>query len=400
LSVPDPGAQPRPPRLQRVVFAGGGTGGHIYPGLVIADELRARYPQAQFLFVGSADRMEAGLIPAHGYPFQAISVHGLAGRLSPGRRLRALAELLTGLPLWQSVRILRRFRPDVVVGTGGYVCGPVLLAAYLLDLPRLSVEQNEALGFTTRIVSYLVQAAALISESSEQAYRRLASRRVRTCVVGNPIRHAILTTTREQGIAALQLDPARLTLAVMGGSLGSLPVNRLVVQALLKLAAEPWFVSSVQVLHLTGRGANALSLTPQQVQAAGLAYRAELYREDIHHVLAAADLAISRAGGGFLAESAVRGLPLIVIPIPHSAQDHQRANARRWAEAGAAVVLEEEQATGQDLAAVLRRLLQGDRAPLAAMAQAASSLARPDAAARVVDLIAALVTSPQRQEGA
>jgi len=382
---PEPTSPPR-----RVLFAGGGTGGHIYPGLAVAEALCARWPEAQVLFVGSADRMEAGIIPAHGYPFRAISVHGLAGRIAPLRRLRSLAELAVGLPLWQSLAILRRFRPDVVVGTGGYVCGPVLLAACLLRLPRLSVEQNEVPGFTTRIVAHLVQAAALVSDSSAQAYRALAPRRVRTFVVGNPLRRSLLSTTREQGLAALGLDPGRRTLAVVGGSLGSRPVNRLVVEALAELAAEPWFVSQVQVLHLTGRGANALSLSPEQVQATGIAYRAEPYREDIHNVLAAADLAVGRAGAGFLAETAVRALPLVIVPIPNSAGDHQRANARRWAQAGAAVMLEEGETTGQELAAVLRRLLHTAPEELAVMSQAARGLARPDAADRVVDLIAGL----------
>lgn len=379
-----------------MLFAGGGTGGHIYPALAVAEALQARHPGAELLFVGSADRMEAKLVPAQGYAFQAISVHGVAGGVSPGRRLRALGELTVGLPVWQSLAILRRFRPDVVVGTGGYVCGPVLFAAWLSRVPRLSVEQNEALGWTTRLVSHFVQAAALISETSEQAYRAVAARGVRTCVVGNPVRRAILETSRERAIEALGLDAKRLTLAILGGSLGSLAVNRLTVEALLELAGESWFREQVQVVHLTGRGANALALSAEQVAQAGLCYRAEPYRDDVHHVLAAADLAVSRAGGGFLAETAMQRLPLIVVPIPHSAQDHQRRNAARWAAAGAAVVLEEGGARGSDLAREVRRLLHEDPAALEAMATAAAGLARPDAADRVVDLMEELAGGYRR----
>jgi len=388
--MPEPQPSPTNPQPLRVLFAGGGTGGHIYPALAVAEALRRRHPGAALLFVGSADRMEAEIIPAGGYQFIPIRVHGLAGRLSALRRLRSAAELVLGIPLWQSLRILRHFRPQVVVGTGGYVCGPVLLAARLLGCPRLSVEQNEALGWTTRIVSHLVQDAALISETSEQAYRQQAAQGVRTHVVGNPIRPSLLATTREQGLEALGLDPGRKTLAVVGGSLGSRPINRLVVEALPLLAGEDWFREGVQVLHLTGRGANALALDAKQAQDLGIAYRAEPYRDDIHNVLAAADLVVSRAGGGFLAETAARGLPLVVIPIPVSAQDHQRLNARRWEEAGAAVVLEEGKAGGADLARVLRRLLHDEPGALEAMAAAARTLARPDAADRIVDLIETL----------
>ena len=154
----------------RVVLAGGGTGGHVYPAIAIATRLRQRAPDAAVLFIGTRDRMEAEKVPAAGFDFAAISVRGVTGRQPLLRRARALGRLATGLPVWQSLRILRRFRPDVVVGTGGYVCGPVILAARLLRVPTMTVEQNEVPGLTTRLVSRLVEVAALVSET-----RRLAT---------------------------------------------------------------------------------------------------------------------------------------------------------------------------------------------------------------------------------
>lgn len=239
-------------RPLRVLFAGGGTGGHLSPALAIAQTLRLCHPDAEVLFIGTADRLEASKVPAAGFAFRAISVHGLAGRWSfagLARRLRALLEILTLLPLWQSLFILGQFQPDVVVGTGGYVCGPVLFAARLTRRTAILVEQNEEIGYTSRLVSRFIRLAAVISESSGAYFR---AHGIRTEVVGNPVRPAILDTTRQQGIAALELESDRCTLAIVGGSLGSTPVNEAAIGALRRLAREHWFRDGWQVVHAVG----------------------------------------------------------------------------------------------------------------------------------------------------
>jgi UDP-N-acetylglucosamine--N-acetylmuramyl-(pentapeptide) pyrophosphoryl-undecaprenol N-acetylglucosamine transferase len=316
-------------RPLRVLFTGGGTGGHLMPALAIAQTLRQEHPDAEVLFIGTADRIEAVKVPAAGFAFRAISVHGLAGRWTLAglmHRLRAVLEIITALPVWQSLGILSDFRPDVVVGTGGYVCGPVLLAARMLRVKSVLVEQNEEVGYTSRLTARLVQVAAVISEASGAGFR---ARGVRTEVVGNPVRPAVLNATREEGLAALGLEPDRLTLAIIGGSLGSTPVNAAASGALKVLAAEHWFRDGWQVVHVTGAGRGG-ELVSEEARALRLTYTAIPFLDNIHDVLAASDVLITRGGGTFLAEIAARAAADLHRD-PVSGQHPRRAGRERRA---------------------------------------------------------------------
>lgn len=369
----------------RVLFAGGGTGGHLSPALAVAQTLRQLHPDAEILFIGTADRLEASKVPEAGFAFRAISVHGLAGRWTASgllKRLRGLLEIITLLPLWQSLATLSRFQPDVVVGTGGYVCGPVLLAARLLGRPAILVEQNEEIGYTSRLVSRLIRLAAVISEESGAFFR---TRGIRTEVVGNPVRPAVLNTTRQQGIAALNLELERCTLAIVGGSLGSTPVNEAAVGALRQLTTERWFRDGWQVVHVVGpqRGGE---LTPDEVKSLGIAYGAYPFLDNIHDLLAASDLVVSRGGGTFLAEIAARGIPLVIIPWSGAANNHQARNAQPFANTGAAVVIPDEQLSTETLYTALHDILP-DPSKRATMATACRHLGHPDSAARIVTFI-------------
>lgn len=372
-------------RKLRVLFAGGGTGGHISPALAIAQTLRQVYPQVEILFVGTADRLEAIKVPAAGFAFRAISVHGLAGRWTPeglAMRLRGLAELLSGLPFWQSMGIIGQFRPDVVVGTGGYVCGPVLTAAWVSGVPSLLVEQNEEIGNTSRLVSRFIRLAAVISDKSGAFFR---ARGIRTETVGNPVRPAVLATTREEGIAALGLETDRLTLSILGGSLGSTPVNEATAGAIKRLAGEKWFRDGWQIVHVVGpqRGG---ALASEEVHHLGITYWAYPFLDNIHDLLAASDLIVSRGGGTFLAEIAARGVPMVIIPWSGAANNHQARNAEPFAAAGAAVVVPDEELSAERLLTILDDVLP-DPGKRAAMAQACRRLGRPDAATRIVSFI-------------
>ncbi len=374
-----------PARALRVLLAGGGTGGHLNPALAVAQTLQQRHPDAQVLFIGTADRLEAVKVPAAGFAFRAIAVHGLAGRWTLAglwKRLRGLLELVSGLPLWQALLIISRFDPDVVVGTGGYVCGPVLLAARLLRRPAILVEQNERIGHTSRMTAPFVSLAAVISEASGAYFR---ARGLRTEVVGNPVRPAILTTPRAAGLAALGLEPDRLTLAIAGGSLGSTPVNEAAAGALRALAGEHWFRDGWQVVHLVGptRGG---ALSDAEVRALGLTYTAYPYLDNVHDLLAAADTIVTRAGGTFLAEMATRGVPSIIIPWAGAADDHQTRNAEPFAEGGAAVVIRDAELSAERLLAALRDILP-DPTVRTRMAAACRQLGRPDAARRIVGFV-------------
>jgi len=373
----------------RVLFAGGGTGGHLSPALAVAQTLRQLHPDAEILFIGTADRLEAQKVPAAGFAFRTISVHGLAGRWSLGgllKRLRGVLEIIIGLPVWQAIGIIGRFKPDIVVGTGGYVCGPVLAAAWLCRRPAILVEQNEEIGYTSRLVSRFVRLAAVISEASGAFFR---ARGLRTEVVGNPVRPAILHTSKHEGQQALGLETDRLTLSVLGGSLGSTVVNEAVSGALRQLAAEHWFRDGWQVVHVVGPSRGG-ALTEDEVNALGITYFSYAFLDNIHDVLAASDAIVTRGGGTFLAEIATRGIPMIIIPWSGAANNHQMRNAQPFADA-AAVVISDADLSVESLFTALQAILP-DPEKRAAMAAACRKLGHPDAAARIVGFLEELVS--------
>ena len=312
-------------------------------------------------------------------------MRGVAGRQSALRRARALGRLACGLPVWQSLRLLRRFRPDVVVGTGGYVCGPVILAARMLRLPTMTVEQNVVPGLTTRLVSRLVDVAGLVSDESVVRYGRPRRRGQRIEVVGNPLRPEILTTTREAGAAALGLDPGRTTVFATGGSIGSLPLNRAFVGALELLGSEG-VLRGVAGDPPHRAGEHAVRLDPARAQALGLRYLAVEYLDAMHNALAAADLVVTRAGGTTLAEIAARGIAAIIIPWAGAAANHQEQNAAPFAQGAAGIVIHDAELTPERLAAEMKRLLQ-DPAARDEMARRCRELGRPDAADRVIAIV-------------
>jgi UDP-N-acetylglucosamine--N-acetylmuramyl-(pentapeptide) pyrophosphoryl-undecaprenol N-acetylglucosamine transferase len=378
----------------RVALAAAGTGGHVYPALAVAEEIRRLRPGARLLFIGG-DRLEATLVPASGYPFRAISAHGLAGRGLFGwtKRVRAGAELLLGIPLWQSLGLLREFRPQVVIGTGGYVSGPVLLAARLMRLPSLAVEGNRTPGRTSRLVAKMVEVVAVAWPELEVFFGERVRRSARVILTGLPIRSELVAMTREGGAAALGLDPAKPTLVVFGGSLGSRRVNEALVGA-LRLMAGDERLREVQVLHATGRR-NPVALSPEEARDIAPGYRSLAYLgEEYAAALAAADLVVSRAGASTVAELTARGLPAILSPWAGAATDEQSLNAAPMGKVGAAVVIPDAELTPQRLAETLSALLwDGERRRR--MARASNLLGKPRAAEAVAKLALELAEGPR-----
>jgi UDP-N-acetylglucosamine--N-acetylmuramyl-(pentapeptide) pyrophosphoryl-undecaprenol N-acetylglucosamine transferase len=375
-----------PIQVPRVVLAGGGTGGHVYPALAVAAALRNQRPDTQFLFLGG-DRLEARVVPASGFRFRAISVHGLAGRglSAMTRRVRSLAELALGLPLLQSLAALRRFRPHVVIGTGGYVSGPVLLAAYLLRIPCLALDGNRTPGWTSRALAGIVDGIAVAHPETARVLSPRLRRGARALVTGLPVRPEIAAVTREAGAAALALDPALTTLLVLGGSLGSQRMNDALVSALGLLGRRDGWSRALQVLHVTGEryAAERSSATDEGLPAG---YRAVSYLGPHYpESLAAADLIVSRAGASTVAEVTARGLPAVLIPWAGAATGEQLLNAEPLARAGAAVIIPDRELTADRLAHVLDELLQ-DEGKRARMARASRELGRPRAAAEVAGM--------------
>jgi UDP-N-acetylglucosamine--N-acetylmuramyl-(pentapeptide) pyrophosphoryl-undecaprenol N-acetylglucosamine transferase len=368
----------------------------VYPALAVAGELRRKCPEARLLFIGG-DRLEARLAPAAKIPFSAISVHGLAGRgvSAWARRARAMAELAVGLPLWQSISRLRRFRPQVVIGTGGYVSGPVLLAARLLRIPSLALEGNRTPGLTSRLVARMVSVMAVAWPDQAAFFQQRVRRQARVVVTGLPVRRELLETSREAGAAALGLDPSLLTLLVLGGSLGSQRISEAAVGALRAISARKGRWEGLQVVHVVGQRRVPVPGSAG-VEALVPGYRAVPYLEELWNALAAADLVIGRAGASTVAELVARGLPAILIPWSGASTGEQELNAMPLAKAGAAIVIPDEQLTAERLAVLLEDLLL-DAGKRQMMSRASKLLGRPEAAERVTELALELIARRARR---
>lgn len=349
----------------RLLIAGGGTGGHLFPGVAVAEALVAREPGAAVRFVGTARGIEARVVPELGWELSLIDVSGLktvglAGKLLGAARLpRAL---------WQSERAVRAFRPTVVLGVGGYASGPVLLAARVMGLPTAIVEQNSVPGLTNKLLGGLVDAVFL---AFEETRRYFAADKIH--MVGCPIRADIVRAI--QGARGGAGD-GPLHVLVFGGSQGARALNRLVPDAIARMPQRP------TVVHQTGP--RELDDTRARYAELGVDADCRAFIDDMATEYARADVAVCRAGAATVAELAVAGLPALLIPFPYAADDHQTVNARELQRAGAARVLPERDMDADKLAELLDSLAK-DRSALERMRNAMNALGRPDAAQHVVD---------------
>ncbi len=368
----------------RVVLAGGGTGGHLYPALAVAE--RFRDAGGRVLFVGTPGGLGAKVVPDHGFPITFVRARGLGGGL-----LGALkAACTTACGLVESLVLLHRERPHLVVGSGGYVCVPVVLAAALLRIPSILMEQNAIPGKAIRL---LARFARKVCVSFPGCRFGLPEERIE--VTGNPIRQDILTRDRTQARHALGLPEGRLCLLVTGASQGAASLNRAVIQALAAWRSKDW-----TVLHLTGPKhlEEVVCRTTGRTGEGPLDYRPIGYQEDIAELYAAADLVVCRAGATTLAEITARGLPAILVPYPFAAERHQDHNAALLAERGAAGVLSDEQVE-EGLQGVVAELFSHPKR-LQDMALASAALGRPEAAARVVQVALEQLGGPWEEAAA
>jgi len=355
-----------------VVIAGGGTGGHLYPGIAVAREILRRQPDACVTFVGTAAGLESRIVPREGFPFATIRSAGLKGR-SRAVLARGLALLpISGLDAW---RIVSRLKPDLVIGVGGFASGPVVLVAALRRIPTMVLEQNAMPGLTNRLLARVVRAAAVTYGAALPYFRG------KGFVSGNPVRPEFLTGAGRRD-AEVPDDAARVL--IVGGSQGSHAINVAMVAAAPLLAAGG---ERLAITHQTGD--RDLAYVREGYRRAGLAAQVEPFLFAMEREMSRADVVVCRAGATTLAELAAIGRPAILIPLPTATDDHQRRNAEVLARAGAAEHVDEHALTGPELAARLVALLR-DRPRRAAMAEAARTLARRDAAAVIVDRALAL----------
>jgi UDP-N-acetylglucosamine--N-acetylmuramyl-(pentapeptide) pyrophosphoryl-undecaprenol N-acetylglucosamine transferase len=363
-------------RPLRILVAGGGTGGHLYPGIAIADEVRSA-TGGEAVFVGTARGLETRLVPAAGFPLELVTVSGLK-RMGVRGLLRGLARL-PGAFL-ESARILRRHRPDVVLGVGGYASGPLVFAAALLGYPTAIQEQNSLPGFTNRVLGKLVRRVFV---AFDDAAARFARRKVR--FVGNPVRRSFLERAAAAGAMATPADDGR-AIVILGGSQGSRAVNELASGMVRVLGARGRLPP---VIHQTG----ADQLGEMQVAYAALGYEGKVdvrpFIDDMPAVLAQAAVCVARAGALTLAELAIMRRPAILIPLPTAADDHQTMNALAFERAGAAILLPQAEASATRLADLIDDILQ-DPARRTAMAAAMGTLARAGATREIVAELAAI----------
>ncbi len=347
-----------------ILIAAGGTGGHLFPGIAVAEEIERRDPAARVVFVGTARGLEARLLPKGGRALELLPILPL-NQVGLLRLLRGLLALPWGL--LRAALLVRRTRPDAVLGVGGYAGGPLVLVAAFFGVRTVILEPNARPGFTNRVLKPFVGKAAC---AWEEAGAYFAAKGV---VTGNPVRG---------GFASSPAKPHRapFTLLVFGGSQGSRILNDAVVAALPLLPTA----DMLTVVHQTGEALRE-SVAAAYAQA-GRAAEVVAFLDDMEARLAAADLVVCRSGATSCAELQVAGKAAILVPFGRSAEDHQRKNARAMQTAGAARMIEEPDLTGRRLADAVRELL-ADPARLVAMEQAARRMARPDAAARVADLL-------------
>ncbi|MDH4069565.1 MAG: undecaprenyldiphospho-muramoylpentapeptide beta-N-acetylglucosaminyltransferase [Ignavibacteria bacterium] len=356
----------------RVLFAGGGTGGHLYPAIAMADEIRRREPDSKILFIGTKGKIEERVVPAHGYALETIRISGLRRSVSPETLLFPLKLLMA---IGQSYRILRRWQPAVVVGTGGYVSGPVLYAATVAGIPTLIQEQNSFPGVTTRLLAGRVDEVHLSFEES-RSYLKRGSNPVLT---GNPTRQEIGSISKEDGRTFFGLDPSRETILIFGGSQGAGAVNKAVGPVVGTLVA-----GKRQVIWQTGEQDFTQVVADVSRAEATDSVKVFRYIEKMEYAYGAASLAVCRSGASTIAELLQAGVPSVLIPYPHAAADHQAKNASSLGKAGAAVVLPEAELT--NLAATILSLFT-QRARMNEMEDRARKLSRPDAAGNLATAI-------------
>jgi UDP-N-acetylglucosamine--N-acetylmuramyl-(pentapeptide) pyrophosphoryl-undecaprenol N-acetylglucosamine transferase len=360
----------------RVIIAGGGTGGHVIPALAIAQQLKKQFA-AEVLFIGTARGIETRLVPQAGFPLELIQV-GALKNVSLMTRAKTMFDLPRAL--WTAGRLLTDFRPDVVIGVGGYASGPAMLAAIRRRIPTLAFEPNVVPGFANRMVSHFVSAAAVHFEETCEYFRNAK-------VTGVPVREAFFHIAPKQ-IAPNSPDGVP-TLLVFGGSQGAHAINQAMIESLPGLRAK---IPAIHIIHQTGQRDYDSVLAAYRhsgmTNEASAAPFGEVHKfiDDMPATFARADLLVCRSGASTVGEITAAGKPAIFVPFPRAADDHQNVNARALERAGAAVVVEESNLGAAYLVETVVTLLN-DPARLRSMSAAAKSLAHPNAVQEIADMV-------------
>ena len=370
----------------RIIISGGGTGGHIFPALSIADAIKSKRPDAEILFVGANNRMEMQRVPEAGYRIVGLPIMGF-DRKNLLRNIKVLWQLLKSQRM--AKKIIKEFAPQVAVGVGGYASGPTLKMAAKMDIPTVIQEQNSYAGVTNKL---LAQKAKMICVAYEGMEKFFPAEKLK--LTGNPVRMNLMArkSSREECAAAMNLDPTKKTILLVGGSLGARSMNESMINSLQQIAANP----DVQFVWQTGKYYYNEIVT--RVKEAGKPDNLTItdFVSDMASALGVADLVISRAGAGSISEFALLGKAVILVPSPNVAEDHQTKNAMALVKNDAAIFVSDSDAKEKLVATALAAV--SDEEKLAALATNISKMAKPKAAEEIAEAVISLAEAYAEKE--
>ncbi|WP_291104754.1 MULTISPECIES: undecaprenyldiphospho-muramoylpentapeptide beta-N-acetylglucosaminyltransferase [unclassified Flavobacterium] len=357
----------------KFILSGGGTGGHIYPAIAIANELKSRFPDAEFLFVGAKDKMEMQKVPQAGYKIEGLWIAGLQRKFTLQNAMFPF-KLIDSL--WESRKIIKQFKPNVVIGTGGFASGPLLQMANMLNIPTVIQEQNSFPGITNKLLSKKANKICVAYENLERFFPK-----EKMILTGNPVRQDLIDieSKREEAIQFFNLDANKKTLLVLGGSLGARRVNQLIEKELENIVSQ-----NVQVIWQCGKlyFEDYKKYNSENVQVLAFIDRMDL-------VYATADIVISRAGASSVSELCIVGKPVIFIPSPNVAEDHQTKNAKSIVDKKGAIMIRESE-LDENFTTIFNSLLN-DENQQKELSKNIKQLALPNATKQIVDEIVKLI---------
>ncbi|MDQ0217171.1 undecaprenyldiphospho-muramoylpentapeptide beta-N-acetylglucosaminyltransferase [Peribacillus cavernae] len=357
----------------KIVVSGGGTGGHIYPALALIREINSKNKNNSFLYIGTEKGLEKDIVTRENIPFKSIYITGFRRKIS-FENVKTVTRFLKGVR--DSKRMLKEFKADVVIGTGGYVCGPVVYAAAKLGIPCIVHEQNSVPGLTNKFLSRYVTKIAVCFEEAKQFFPEN-----KTVLTGNPRASEVLHFHGKGGLKKLGLNPAIPTVLIFGGSRGARAINEAVLKVMSELREKPY-----QILYVTGE--IHFEQVAKEIEMIGNPENVMIkpYLNNMPEILSGVDLAVTRAGATTLAELTVLGIPSILIPSPYVTNNHQEKNARSLSDHGAAELVLEKELTGSKLISMIDSIIT-DQKKRESMKTAAKNLGLPDAANRVYSVI-------------
>ena len=357
----------------RFIISGGGTGGHIYPAVAIANELKSRFPEAEFLFVGAKDKMEMQKVPHAGYTIKGLWISGIQRKLTLDNAMFPF-KLLSSM--WNSFRIIKSFKPDVVIGTGGFASGAVLKVASMLNIPTVIQEQNSYPGITNKLLAKKANKICVAYENLERFFPK-----DKMILTGNPVRQDLINeASKSEAIAYFKLDANKKTLLVLGGSLGARRINQLIEKELDVLLSQ-----NIQIIWQCGKlYLNDYSKYNEKENVQVVAF---IDRMDL--VYAAADVVISRSGASSVSELCIVGKPTIFIPSPNVSEDHQTKNAKAISDKNGAILIRESELETQ-FETVFSDLISSE-SKQAELSQNIKKLAKPNATKDIVEEIVKLI---------